>query len=208
MNITTELMNSFIAKDKYAITLKGLDLFISNFNKKSLIHIYGGPSTGKTSFALDIAYKNPDKSFIYIDTSSNIDSTPDNCLIFRTSTEVEIVSLLNEISSGICDCIILDYYSNILSKTEHWNSSSYEVMQDALEHIHSLCVKKNITLILLNTLNGKGNPFNENDYLRLNSICKLRLVNYFYEEDIIEIIPEKSRIKDSLVSVYINERND
>ena len=211
MNITRKLTNLstlFLSKDKNNTNLIGLDQFIGDFNKRSLIHIYGGMSCGVTSFALDIAYKNPDKTFLYIDTYCNITETPTNCTLFRTGKESQIVSLLKELDPNVCDCIIIDSYSNILGEKEDWNVATYEVMQEALEHIHNLAVRNNCTLILLNTLNSQGKAFNRNNYLKINSICELELINYFYDSDIIEIIPIKSRYINSLVQIRINERND
>lgn len=202
------LSSKINSKDSKFITIKGLESFIVNFNKKSLIHIYGGLGTGKTTFAKDIVYKNQDKSFVYIDTYYNIKNLPDNCFLFRTSKESDILSLIYSMEIDDCDCIILDAYSNILSNTESWNVQTYKVMEEALMNIYNACVNKNCTLILINTKNTNEQAFNRTDYLRLNSSCEILLNKYNFEDNEIEIIPIKSRCVDEIVTVKLEERGD
>lgn len=200
MNIPNKLLNIGIDK---GITLNGLDCFINSFNKKSLIHIYGGQETGKTTFALNLINKNPDKSFIYIDTYYNIKHTPDNCLLFPTAREKVIIDFLKKLKPGDCDVIILDAYSNILSNTESWNAKSYTVMQDALEHIHTLAIKLNCTLILLNTTRYDNNAYNNTNYLKLNSTYVLKLIEFNYNSNVIYILPIKSNIPKEVIKYVL-----
>lgn len=184
--------------------LNVLEPFTKTFNKKSLIHIYGAENTGKTELALYIIEQNKDKVFLYVDTYGNIKDTPDNCLLLRTNKESLIVSLLNELESNTVDCIIIDSYSNILSKTDNWDAETYEVMQEALEHIHNIAVKKNCTLMLLNTENSNGNAFNRTNYLKINSFIELRLLHYYTEANIIELATIKSRGNcNNITNIYL-----
>lgn len=199
------LSTLFKSENKESITIKGLDCFVKEFNKKSMIHIYGRESSGKTALAMDLMYKNPDKSFIYIDTYYSVDNVPDNCILFRTNEEKQIVSFLEKLEPNICDCIIIDSYSNILGKREAWDAQTYEVMQEALKHIHNLTVNKNCTLILFNTENTNGKAFNRTNFIRINSVCELHLLNYYYDKKIIEVIPIKSRINTVATFIELNK---
>ena len=102
------------------------------------------------------------------------------------------------------DCIIIDSYSNILSEEENWDSETHIVMQKTLERIHNIISNKNAVFILINTLNGKGKAFNRNQYLSINSICELELLNYDYDEKIIEVLPKKAIVRD-LIHYSVSE---
>lgn len=186
------------------VIFEGLNNFSLPIRKNAMVHIYGGESTGKTTFVLDLIKKNPDKIFLYIDTYGNITHVPDNCFLFRTNKEKDIVEALENIDRNMVDCIIIDSYSNILSEEENWDSETHIVMQKALERIHNIISNKNAVFILINTLNGKGKAFNRNQYLSINSICELELLNYDYDEKIIEVLPKKAIVRD-LIHYSVSE---
>ena len=92
----------------------------------------------------------------------------------------------------MCDCVILDAYSNLLNEEDKWDDKTYITMEDNLKKIYSLCVKKNCTLILLNTLNGKNKPFNKNNYLIANTYAEFLLSEYNHINNSILITPIKA----------------
>lgn len=180
-------------KKENEITYKLLNEFISNFNKNNLIHIYGGEESGKTTFALKLTELNPDKVFIYIDTYYSVTNiNNENVILLRNNNINVIYDFLNKIDKNMCDCVILDAYSNLLNEKDKWNDKTYITMEDNLKKIYSLCVKKNCTLILLNTLNGKDKPFNKNNYLIANTYAEFLLSEYNHINNSILITPIKA----------------
>lgn len=168
---------------------------IGELNSYSFIHIYGGIECGKTSLAKSIVETYSDKAFIYIDTYGNINNLAENAILFRTNREVEIVDFINKLNPSDCDSIILDAYSNILAINDSWNIETYIVMNQALKAIHTACIKKKCSLILLNTLNSNNKAFNETNYLKHNCTSVLLLNNYDYVSNTIDITPIKSRCR-------------
>ena len=187
-------INNMLFSNK-KFNINGFEQFIDNFGRRKLVHIFGDFDSGKTSLALDIISKNSDKVFIYIDTYFDVCVAPDNCFVIHSNDVDKIISILNLLPNDCCDCLIIDSYSNLNSSLLGWNDCSYEIMSNILKDIINIAYKKNMAIILLNTLNGKDKAFNRNNFLRINSICEIQLLKYNYEHKYIIAKSIKSNLK-------------
>lgn len=153
-------------KPKGALLLKPLENCIpEGLSRKTCIHIAGDEEVGKTSLALEFAYRNPNNIFIYIDTYFKLQevNVPDNVYLFRTNSIEEIINYLNKLENKAADYLIIDSISNLLLPIEQtrdlgYVSLRYNEFNNAMIKIIEKCCNLNICLMLLNTINGKGVP--------------------------------------------------
>ena len=118
--------NSLLNKPKLDNLYPLEDFFPNGISNNPLIHISGDIEIGKTSLALEIMYKNPDKTFLYIDTYFQLQEyqLSKNSILFKSNIIEEITSFINIIDNNILDYIILDGMSNLISEEEFSSSSN------------------------------------------------------------------------------------
>ena len=173
--------NSLLNKPKLDNLYPLEDFFPNGISNNPLIHISGDIEIGKTSLALEIMYKNPDKTFLYIDTYFQLQEyqLSKNSILFKSNIIEEITSFINIIDNNILDYIILDGMSNLISEEEFSSSSNiyidnrYIKLNNWIKEILNICLNKKITLIIFNTINGKGQAYNYSS--QINQLCSLDL---------------------------------
>lgn len=171
------------------VQLKPLDCYLPNgLNRKSCIHIAGDEEVGKTSLALEFAYRNPDYIFIYVDTYFKIkqESVPDNVYLFRSNSIEEIIAYLNTLEKKSADYIIVDSISNLVLQIEQGSYSQYVShrythFNTAMINIIQLCCNLNICLILFNTINGNGRASNYSTQILFQCSMSITILNKVQE---------------------------
>ena len=167
------------------LQLKPLDYYLPRgINRKACIHIAGSEEVGKTSLGLEFAYRNPDYIFIYIDTYFKLQEKdiPDNVYLFRSNNVAEISAYLNTLESKSADFIMVDAISNLLlpaeqcSHTQYINNR-YVHLNIELTKVIEKCCNLNICLILFNTLNANGSPFNYSTQLKYRCSLDLEILS-------------------------------
>lgn len=172
------------------VPLKPLDCYLPNgLNRKACIHIVGDEEVGKTSLALEFAYRNPDYIFIYVDTYFKIkeEDVPDNVYLFRSNSIEEIIAYLNTLEKKSADYIIIDSISNLVLPVEQNNgysqyiSQRYKYFNTAIIGIINLCCNLNICLILFNTINGNGRASNCSTQILFQCSMSVTILNKVQE---------------------------
>lgn len=185
-----------------------LEKFIPNgISNYPFIHISGDSEIGKTSLALEIIYRNPNKTFLYIDTYFQITESHlnDNMQFFKSNIKEEIYSFIESIEEGTLDYIIIDSFSNLISIDELKNNTDiyienrYLLLNDWLKKFLELCTSKKITLIVMNTLNWKGEPYNFSNQIKQLCSLDLKIINKVYNDNnsyTITLIANKNKYRD------------
>lgn len=183
--------------DKDNLIIKGLEpLYPRGIPKGHVMIFYGDSESGKSLLSLNLVNENPDLLFVYVDTHMQINSrSNDNMLLFRTNSISSILSFFENVDENLVDVIILDDLSYIHSENESVRMTS---LSSFLMSLFRICNLKNITLILLNTLNGSGEMYLNNNTLRYSSgtIVRLNETTLRDEEILISGIVEKSKYVD------------
>jgi predicted ATP-dependent serine protease len=173
------------SQSKGCLYLKPLDYFIPNgINRKSCIHIAGDEDVGKTSLALEFAYRNPDNIFIYVDTYFKLkeENIPDNVYIFRSNSITDIIVYLNTLENKSADFLIIDSLANLILPIEETRDLGYvkqrylQFNSELIKIIEKSC-NLNICLILLNTINGKGCPSNYSTQIKFRCVLDLLVLD-------------------------------
>lgn len=134
-----------------------------DYNDKTIM-IYGKNESFKKIICKDIIDNNKDKTFLYVDTYFNDNTFYNykNVLLFLDNKYENIIDYISNIEKGILDCLIIDTISSVTSEEDSWKEQKkrYELVNKYIKEIASLCYKKKIICMFLNTINYKNNASN------------------------------------------------
>lgn len=192
------------------------DYLPKGISNNSCIHISGGEESGKTSLALEIANKNPENTFIYIDTYFELteEKLPNNMYLFRSNDINVILDFLNSLSKNVVDFLIIDSISNLILKEEiesiSYIKNRYEYFNAAIMKIISKCCSLNICLILFNTLNGNGNPSNFSIQIKKQCLLDISILNTEENENeyILSLLTNKNKISKTNKNIVISIKKE
>lgn len=150
---------------EHHLPVLGLERLFPNGIPKGIPTMFVGDSeTGKSLLSLNLVRNNPNLSFVYIDTYMQISNSCDNMFLFRDNDASNIISFLDSLDSNLADIVILDDFSYVESSEE--GIMRARAMSNFINQLFLICVRKNICLILLNSVNGIGNTYNFSNTLR------------------------------------------
>lgn len=153
------MINNIVVNQNYIEMAPFGSLLPNGVSPNSFIHIYGDNDVGKTSLALEIAFKNRDKIFVFIDTYNSLSSlskVPDNVFIISTNDIDEIIMLLEDTPLDCFDGVILDSINNLTSKQEKKRLSEIET---GIYRLLSYTSGHNKILIAINGILMDGKPY-------------------------------------------------
>jgi archaellum biogenesis ATPase FlaH len=202
-----DLTNIIIHKENNINHLYPLDVFMPNgISNTPFIHIYGDTEIGKTSLGLELTYRNYNNTFLYVDTYFQLypNQLIDNTQLFKSNIQEEIYSYVELIEKNTLDYIILDSFSNTISllelqsSTNYYINRRYEKLNNWLKSFIELCSSKNITVIVMNTINSNNKPYSFST--QLNKLCALdlKIENKVYNNDntyTISLIANKNKFR-------------
>lgn len=206
----TTLNNNFTSLHPFdPILQKGI-------NKKAFIHIYGDFDSGKTSLALEIIKKNPDKIFIYEDVNYNLSKElPDNCSYLSINNADQVIELLKKINSNYVDIFIIDGIGNLTYDTEEMTviDKRYEHINKAINKILDICIEKNIMLIGFNSVNGQGKPTCFSSQIKKQCNLNLEIKSCEYKISELDMILKPIRnlygpINDLNIKIRLGDENE
>ena len=124
---------------------------------------------------------------------------------FKSNIKEEIYSYIESIEEGTLDYIIIDGFSNLISidefknNTEIYIENRYLLLNAWFKSFLELCTSKKITLIVMNTLNWKGEPYNFSNQIKQLCSLDLKIINKVYNDDnsyTITLIANKNKYRD------------
>lgn len=169
---------------------------VFNYSLPILCHIFGASESGKTALALNIIKDNPDKTFIYVDTyyssQVNPNTLSNNSFVMKSNRFSDIINILDNIDKDTCDYLIIDSFSNLYFEEESMKDNSFIYFNNAIKNIIDKAFKKNISILLLNTINGQGKPYNHCKELSKNERIEMQIISTDDRSIELEIIKGKT----------------
>lgn len=177
-------------------------------NKARIVHFYGKPDIGKTTFLRSIMIGNEDKSFLYV--SNKLDDIRkmerlSNINVFISNIFEETIDYLESVDKNLIDVVVLDNFNNMLSREELLSAFTKKldnraILEKYIKRISQLAVEKNFVLFIMNSINAINEKSRYGYLIDKEAVASIRLDKISLSKKCIkmQLINERNLLSDKV----------